>query len=101
MSIKEDIRSFHALFPEAFDQRPFPPWPQDWRVIYVQDPEGAVPQEISELHAPISIDEWHETSIPSQVAQSAPLDALAYYLPFHYYNAGEPDPKWGIYLVHP
>src|SRR5436309_8047999 len=115
----DDIDRLRIELPELFADRPLPPdWDDEWVVIPVDDPEafGAEPSDDFQVHAR---DEtlggadqalWFdpETQAPnlgdvgrfpgSPVLQTSsrapPPDAIAFYLPFHYFHPT----WWGIYI---
>jgi hypothetical protein len=94
LQLHDDVRRLHQLFPEAFDNRARRPEWKDWRVLPIGEPDSMILQDGESEE-----DFWDaEATSPMQLVQrdglgACSLDALAYYLPFHYYDFDHKDSR--------
>lgn len=120
----DDLDTLRHQIPELFDDRPLPSnWEEDWLIIPINDPEldscsrsGVQDYEVeagddlfqhpqvggiigfppnSELPDFAQRVPSPGALVPAQGNQAPPPDALAFYLPFHYFHPV----WWGVYLV--
>src|SRR5262249_34985034 len=114
----DDLQGLNEQLPEVFDVRTPPPaWGSDWIIVAIDDPESSTASIIeaarlnepahclgaearvhgaSSVATPRAGGPFPGSPAPCQGATPyPPPDALAFYLPFHYYF---PD-WWGVYLT--
>src|SRR6266566_4675697 len=121
----DDIDTLRGQIPELFADRSLPPsWEDDWLFVPIDDPEGdsrapdgasdyeGAPPAVTLAEQPQAgtrIDFSPDSEIPNfeqaapfpgaplvhQGGAPPPPDALAFYLPFHYFHPT----WWGVYLI--
>jgi predicted RNA binding protein YcfA (HicA-like mRNA interferase family) len=114
----DDIDLFRARLPEVFEDAPLPPGFEDeWMVIPIESPEGDVGEEEallvgeqvgvakSDAESVVDLRPPQLPTLPTNAAGGPvhdwasphpPPDAMAFYMPFHYYH-----PRWwGVYLSY-
>ncbi|MGH7724245.1 MAG: type II toxin-antitoxin system HicA family toxin [Candidatus Eiseniibacteriota bacterium] len=120
----DDLDTLRQQIPEIFADHPLPPgWEDDWLFVPIEDPEGQLWEPVNDVMdyesvlssvagAPTqvtSVDFLPDSDLPRfgdgaafpgapathHGGSTPPPDALAFYLPFHYFHPT----WWGVYLV--